>query len=70
METLFLDTDARQWGIYNQASGSIEVHRLRQTGDEDLLDLAFAHAYLNGGNVYGVDSPEMFGKNGAAIFRY
>jgi hypothetical protein len=70
VETLFLDTGAQQWGLYNRASGSIEVHGERQAGDEELLDLAFAHAYLNGGNVYGLDSPEMVGKSGAAIFRY
>jgi hypothetical protein len=70
VDTLFIDTVAEQWGKYDPASGRVQVHDQRQTGDEDLLDLAFAHAYLNGGNVYGLDSPEMAGKNGAAIFRY
>ena len=70
IDTLFIDSGARQWGIYDPSSGSVEVHSERQTGDEDLLDLAFANAYLNGGNVYGLDSPEMKGKNAAAIFRY
>ncbi len=70
VDTLFIDAGARQWGRYDPKSGSVEIHSERRTGDEDLLDLAFSHAYLNGGNVYGLDSPELPGKNGAAIFRY
>lgn len=70
VDTLFLDTGAQQWGRYDPASGGVEVHSERQPGDEDLLDLAFANSYLNGGNVYGLDSPEMPGRNAAAIFRY
>lgn len=70
VDTLFLDTDAQQWGRYDPASDSVEIHSERQTGDEDLLDLAFAHAYLSGANVYGLNPPEMPGKNAAAIFRY
>ncbi len=70
VDTLFVDTDAQQWGRYDPASGNVEVHSERQPGDEDLLDLTFAHAYLNGANVYGLSSPEMPGKDAAAIFRY
>ena len=70
VDTLLIDTGAQSWGRYDPASGSVEVHSERQTGDEDLLDLAFANSFLNGGNVYGLDSPEMPGKNAAAIFRY
>ncbi|MGC8490593.1 MAG: hypothetical protein ACP5SH_02535 [Syntrophobacteraceae bacterium] len=70
VDTLFVDTDAQQWGKYDPASGNVEVHSERQTGDEDLLDLAFANAYLSGATVYGLSSPEMPGKDAAAIFRY
>ena len=70
IDTLFIDSTARQWGTYDPASGGVEVHSERRTGDEELLDLAFTHAYINGGNIYALDSPEMGGKNAAAIFRY
>ncbi|MDA8307600.1 MAG: hypothetical protein M0Z81_12320, partial [Deltaproteobacteria bacterium] len=70
IDTLFVNTGAEQWGTYDPSSGRVEVHSERQTGDEDLLDLAFVHTYLNGGNVYELESPEMAGKNAAAILRY
>ena len=70
VDTLFVNTGAEQWGTYDPSTGRVEVHSERQTGDEDLLDLAFVHTYLNGGNVYELESPEMAGKNAAAILRY
>lgn len=71
IDTLFMDTGLQKWGKYDPVSGQVELHSGRQTGDEDLLDVAFAHAYLNGANVYGLGSAEMPGDSGsAAVFRY
>lgn len=71
VDTLFVDTRGRKWGKYDAGSGRVEVHAERQNEDEDLLDLAFAQTYLNGGDVYALDPekiPEAVGA--AAIFRY
>jgi hypothetical protein len=71
IDTLFVDTGAHKWGEYDPVSGQVEVHSGQQNGDEDLLDVAFDHAYLNGGLVYGIGSEEMPGESGgAAVFRY
>ena len=70
IETLLIDSTAQQWGTYDPASGAVEVHREHRSGDEELLDLAFSHAFLNGAKVYELDSPEMAGKSAAALFRY
>ena len=71
IDTLFVNTGIQKWGKYDPVSGRAEVHSERQAGDEDLVDLAFRQAYLNGGNVYGLDSAQITGDSGAAaIFRY
>jgi hypothetical protein len=71
VDTLFVDTERRKWGKYDGGSGLVDVHSEQQNEDEDLLDLAFVQTYLNGGNVYALDSEKMPGTSGAAaIFRY
>jgi hypothetical protein len=70
VDTLLLNCAAQQWGRYDPASGAVEVHSEHRSGDEELFDMAFTQAYLNGANVYELDSPELHGKNAAAIFRY
>jgi len=71
VDTLFVDTGGRKSGKYDAGSGLVDVHSEQQNGDEDLLDLAFVRTYLNGGNVYALDSEKMSGASGAAaIFRY
>ena len=70
VDTLFMDTEGRKWGRHDGGSGQVEVHAEQQEGDEDLLDLAFAQTYLNGGTVYALDPEKMPGTSAAAIFRY
>jgi hypothetical protein len=71
IDTLFVDTGERKWGKYDAPSGLVELHPKQQNKDEDLLDLAFAQTYLNGGNVYALDPVKIPGASGAAaIFRY
>ena len=71
IDTLFVDTGVPKWGKYDPASGRVELHSVQEGGDEDLLDAAFTHTYLNGGNVYGLDSAQIAAQSGAAaIFRY
>jgi hypothetical protein len=71
IDTLFVDTGVQKWGKYDPVSGRVELHSAQEGGDENLLDAAFTHAYLNGGNVYGLDSAQMPAQSGGgAIFRY
>lgn len=71
IDTLFEDIGVQKWGKYDPVSGQVEVHVGQQSGDEELLDVAFAQTYLNGGNIYALDSAQMPGDSGiAAIFRY
>ncbi len=68
---LFVDTGVQKWGQYDPVSGRVEVHSGQQSVDEDLLEAAFAHAYLNGASVYGLSLEEMPTQSGAAaVFRY
>ncbi len=71
VDTLFVDNDRQKWGKFDLASGQVEIHPEQHRGDEDLLDVALNQAYLNGGDVYGLDPADMPGRSGgAAIFRY
>ena len=71
IDTLFEDIGVQKWGKYDPVSGQVEVHSGQQNGDEELLDAAFTQTYLNGENIYALDSAQMPGDSGvAAIFRY
>jgi hypothetical protein len=71
IETLFVNSGVHKWGKHDRPSGRVEVHTEQQKDDEDLLDLAFSGAYLNRGNVFGLDSEHMpGGGDAAAILRY
>ncbi len=59
VESLFVNTDAQLWGTIDELAGSVEVHSVRQAGDEDLLDLAALRTILAGGDVFPVPGPEM-----------
>ncbi len=71
IDTLFEDIGVQKWGKYDPVSRHVEVHSGRQDGDEELLDVAFAQTYLNGGKIYALESARMPGDSGVAtIFRY
>ena len=67
----FVAIGVQRWGTFNP-----ETHRLHMPpdpapGDEDLLDFAAVHSFLNGGSVYALRPEEMpDGKVAAALFRY
>ena len=68
---LFVASGIQQWGTFDPQSQAVTLHNERQSGDQDLLDLAAVHTFLNRGEVYVV-SPEAMpsGEPVAAIFRY
>jgi len=68
---LFVDTGTPIWGKFDPEPGMTEVHKEREKGDEDLLDLAITQTFLSGGAVYALSAADMpEGKQIAAIFRY
>jgi hypothetical protein len=70
-EVLFCAIGVQQWGHFDAATGSLELHDQEQTGSEDLLDLAAVQTLRHGGTVYGLEPDHMPGETHlAAVFRY
>jgi len=71
VDTLFTTVGHQRWGTFNKQTGKVELHDTAQPGDQDLLSLAAALTFLNGGKVYAVD-PEAVPEQAdiAAIYRY
>jgi hypothetical protein len=72
VDTLFVQVGAHQWGVFEPLENAVELHDERQPGDEDLLDLAAVHTFLNRGTVHVVaaDAMPAPGQLVAATFRY
>jgi len=71
IDTLFVALERHLWGTFDVPSNTMQVHKERQTGDVDLLDLAAEQALLHDGTVYAVQPGEMPGKaRVAALLRY
>jgi hypothetical protein len=71
IETLFVDVDSQQWGSFDPATQTIQLHQEAGPDDEDLLDFAALHTFLNSGTVYAVKpdaAPD--GAAVAAVYRY
>lgn len=68
---LFLAQGEEQWGSVEPGSGAVHLHREREQGDEDLLNLAAIYTLLRGGTVYPVAPAELpEGARLAALFRF
>lgn len=71
VDTLFVEIGSHIWGVYDQEANTLELHDECQVGDEDLLDLAAVHTFLQGGTVHALQADSMPARNGlAATFRY
>jgi hypothetical protein len=69
--TLFVAVGAQRWGAFDADTGTVALHEEAEPGDEDLLDLAAVHTFLNGGTVYAGAPEQLPGKPPlAAVFRY
>jgi hypothetical protein len=71
VETLFVARDHRQWGTFDPDNNTITLDDDGTQANEDLLDTAVLHTFLNDGAVYILDPAEM-PENAAiaAILRY
>lgn len=71
IDTLFVALGIQQWGVFDAHTHTVHFHPEAEPGDEDLLDLAAVHTYLNGGTVYPLKQEEMPDETPlAALFRY
>ena len=71
IDSLFVAIDEQQWGKFNPETHEITLQREDRPENEDLLDFATIHTFLNGGAVYA-DVPENLPGRAliAASFRY
>jgi hypothetical protein len=68
---LFVARGVPLWGVYRAHSHNVHVHPTHQPGDQDLLDVAAAQTFANGGTVYVIDPQRVPGGGpAAAILRY
>lgn len=71
VDALFVDKDAHRWGAFDPETNEVVEHDEQQAGDEDLLDLAAIHTFLNSGQLFSVPSASMPDDTIiAAILRY
>jgi hypothetical protein len=70
-DVLFVAVGIQSWGKFDPETNRIEIHKEAEPGDEDLLDFAAIHTFLNGGTVYAV-MPEQVPDDSsvAAVLRY
>lgn len=71
VDTLFVSVTHSIWGTVDGTSEQVDIHDVRQPGDDDLLNLATIHTLQNGGQVYTLISDEMpVDSSAAAIMRF
>jgi len=71
IDTLFVEKNAHRWGTFDPETNDVIEHDEQQPGDEDLLDLATIHTFLNSGRLFMLSADEMPEQVPvAAIFRY
>lgn len=68
---LFVPIDVHLWGTADLQGNQVQIHKEKQPGDRDLLDLAAIQTILNGGSVFAVKQEEIpGGETLAAVLRY
>lgn len=71
IDTLFVAVGVQHWGFYDPGTRTVHLHPEAEPGDEDLLDFAAVHTFLNRGTVYPMKPEDVPGGGAvAAIFRY
>ena len=71
VDSLFVDGRPSALGPVRPGRHAVEFHPEFVEGDEDLLDFAAVHTFVNGGAVYASGPDQMPDENPlAALFRY
>ena len=71
VDALFVAEDARRWGTFDPEANEVTEHEEQHPGDEDLIDRATIHTFLNSGRLFILPRETMPDTTPvAAIFRY
>jgi hypothetical protein len=71
VDAIFVSTRLGQWGAFDSETGEVQVHEDAHPGDDDLVDLAAVHTFLNRGAIFTVEPEDVPGSGPvSAIFRY
>jgi hypothetical protein len=71
VDAIFVSTRLGQWGAFDPETGEVQVHEDAHPGDDDLVDLAAVHTFLNRGAIFAVEPEDVPGGGPvAATFRY
>ncbi len=71
VDSLFVNKDAQLWGTYNRDEDTVVVDGIPNDSNEELLDLAAVHTFVNNGSVFVLGKDKMpCDKPAAAVFRY
>lgn len=71
VELLFVAVGAQQWGRFDPATQTVELHDEPEAGDEDLLNVAAVQTFVHRGTVYAVAPKEVPDEAPlAAVYRY
>lgn len=71
IDVLWVAVGVQQWGFFDPDKRAVHLHVEPEPGDEDLLDFAAVHTFLNGGMVYALKPEEMPDETPlTALFRY
>lgn len=69
--TLLVAGDREQWGRFDPAHETLEIHETAVPGDDDLLERAATQTLLHGGAVSVLEHAQIpGGQSVAAVFRY
>ncbi len=71
VQVLFTASGHHCWGRFDPLTSEVHLHGEPEPGDNDLLDFAALHTFLNDGEVYVVAADQIpQGRAIAAVFRY
>ena len=71
VQALFVAREKNVWGSFTSDTREVRLHRRKEPGDEDLLDLAGLRALEKGGQVFTLPSDRMPASAAVgAVFRY
>jgi len=71
VSALFIDCKRSRWGRYDPANNAVVLHKRREPGDQDLVELAAVETMRNGGDVFDLRPEEGgAGESAEALLRF
>jgi hypothetical protein len=59
IDTLFIAANGEQWGTFDEASNTVQIHKTAKWDDDELLDRTAAQTMLHDGTVYALDAHQI-----------